>query len=711
MQINFWPILNYSLLNGFLFVSSVFFAFKYFESSRTSVLRLLSHACFLFITSIISIQTAAGVFGGLNTTFVSVLAYGLCLFVFADCGPFFISHCKGFKLNFSLCGILPFIVLIAFLIVELFNGYIYPVWEFDSISYHMPMVYEWLKSGSLWKTAYTVFAGPLGYYPGNGELLAMWNVLPFHADYFADFPNFFLIAVFAITAYDFARHFFSQTGAALFTALFVYCPLVLKQINTAGVDLLFSLSLLYTAYFLYKFAATKKFNYAVLTFLAFGLSAGSKYLAVPYLLIPAVIFTAFALWHFRGRYIHCAVIGLVCFIFAGGFWYLRNWIIADNPIFPAALNLDGREIFKGYGNMTQRILGWSIWQNIPNIRWSEAVELIRKFASSAGYQIFMVFFVIAVSFIYIADSFANSIFKLAHRKPSVFLRFVIELFLFTFLIFLTLFFIFVYFIAPYSYQNFGANIRYALPVILIASFITALCYERFKKMQTVILSLAAALIAFTLIKTFLTPDLPHQMFGFALIKSNLRLFGFLLAKIAAMIIVGAVLFSNRGFQKFGIILLSLLIPFVITSGNNSVFSLRENQKYAILETKYPWLKNVFSAAKWTSEHVKKNENIAYTGFFFNYAFLDSGLFRNIKYINLNGCDRCSYFNYRDKPDSIANGADYGAWKNSMRRSNIKYLVLFDLIKELKREPSWIHGHPYDFQLMFSRDGVYIYRII
>ena len=42
------------------------------------------------------------------------------------------------------------------------------------------------------------------------------------------------------------------------------------------------------------------------------------------------------------------LVGIVMFFFAGGFWYLRNYLLVGNPLFPARVSVMGATLWPGF---------------------------------------------------------------------------------------------------------------------------------------------------------------------------------------------------------------------------------------------------------------------------------------------------------------------------------------------------------------------------
>lgn len=553
-----------ALLNIIVFLSSFLLAFRFFPHARQSKISLLCYACFFSLSAVIGIPMTLGIFGILRPLplTLAVLAYGiLASFVGLQ---YFI---KNFRLESPPLGrikpwpLLAFSFLAVFLLVEFGNALLQPVWEYDSIAYHLPFVRHWIAEGSLWKALFTPYTGPVGYYPGSGEILTLWNVLPVGADFFANTQNIFLMVFFAITAYDFGKKLgFSEGPALLAPILFLHSPIILKEVGSAHVDLFFALGFLYILYFGWEFIRRKEAQLLLPLGMAYGLFVGSKYLALPYAFLTFLPLAFYFMKHFLDKktkksiYLLFLALGFAGFFLTGGFWYMRNFMLTGNPIFPAEVKIGSVVLFEGYGNMTEQILNWSLIKNLDT--FAEIKSFIKQYLFRTGWQ------TIVLGAAYLVGIFFY-ILKKSQRKTTLF-----------FLIIMPVFF-YLYLTTPYTYNDLDANIRYSVLFLFMGALFTAYLSEHMKRIRIFMYGVSAFLILLTLRTALTTPDLPHELFNLRHIKQ-------------------------------------------LAGNPTKIFKIREEQKFSILKHKYPTFTPLIHAFEWLEKNVKPNEGIAYSGFHFRY---------------------------------------------------------------------------------------------
>src|SRR5688500_14489270 len=118
--------------------------------------------------------------------------------------------------------------------------------------------------------------------------------------------------------------------------------------------------------------------------IALGLAFGTKWYAVAYAPIVVVAF-AVALgrrdgWAaaLRGTATVSALVAA-----AGGFWLLRNWVMAGNPVHPSPVEVGGLELFGAPRDEVRELAGWPISHYLFDVDiWR--TYLVDSFARSWG---------------------------------------------------------------------------------------------------------------------------------------------------------------------------------------------------------------------------------------------------------------------------------------------------------------------------------------
>jgi hypothetical protein len=216
-----------------------------------------------------------------------------------------------------------------------------PLTAYDSLSYHLFFPARWLQEHRLSIIATPFSDEAQAYAPANGELYFLWLMLPFHGDLLArigQVPFYLLggVALFAI-----ARRIGAKPEHAVYPAAFYFLSKPgVDQAVGANVDLVCWAMFLSALYIGIAAVDSDERRDWTLWGAAVGLWLGSKFVAVVYLPVLALLpfvrgFRTKAFWALPG----IAMFGLP--------WYLRNWIVAGSPIFPASLTFAGITIAQG----------------------------------------------------------------------------------------------------------------------------------------------------------------------------------------------------------------------------------------------------------------------------------------------------------------------------------------------------------------------------
>ncbi len=216
-----------------------------------------------------------------------------------------------------------------------------PYTLYDSLSYHLFFPARWLQARhvSIIPTPFSDEAQ--AYQPANGELWFLWLMLPFHGDFFARIGQLPFYALGAPVVYALARRMGATPRHALYApTFFLIAPSVVEQAVGANVDLIHAVLFVTSLYLgIAAVDSDARVDWA-LWGVSLGLWLGTKYLALVYLPVMLAIPVVGGL---RGR-AGWALPGVFAF---GAPWYLRNWIVAGSPIYPATLTIAGMSIGRG----------------------------------------------------------------------------------------------------------------------------------------------------------------------------------------------------------------------------------------------------------------------------------------------------------------------------------------------------------------------------
>ncbi|HEX7244199.1 MAG TPA: hypothetical protein VF245_01370 [Solirubrobacterales bacterium] len=212
------------------------------------------------------------------------------------------------------------------------------IFNFDSLWYHMPFAVDMVQSHSTTGLHYpeTVFTN--WFYPQNSELLHSIGILLTQRDMLSLFLNFGFLGLAFLAAWCIGRPYSRGHLTVVAAAILLEChTLVVREPGAAKNDLvaaallLAAAAILVTAYARHPQAvASSALTWPIAAAgLAVGLAVGTKSTAVAMAFALTVAVIALApvgrRWAAAGWWLVPAFLG-------GGYWFVRNLIVAGNPL-------------------------------------------------------------------------------------------------------------------------------------------------------------------------------------------------------------------------------------------------------------------------------------------------------------------------------------------------------------------------------------------
>jgi hypothetical protein len=213
------------------------------------------------------------------------------------------------------------------------------IFNFDSLWYHMPLAADMVQSHSVTGLHYTETVFTNWFYPQNSELLHATGILLTHRDTLSLFLNFAFLALSFLAAWCIGRPYGRGHLTVVAAAIVLEChTLVVREPGAAKNDLVAAALLLATVAILVNGIRVSRQDPRADAFpgwalaaagLATGLAVGTKSTAVAMAaaltLAVLVLAPAGRRWAAAGWWFIPALLG-------GGYWYLRNLIVAGNPL-------------------------------------------------------------------------------------------------------------------------------------------------------------------------------------------------------------------------------------------------------------------------------------------------------------------------------------------------------------------------------------------
>jgi len=541
---------------------------------------------------------------------------------------------RAFQKKIMLAFKSPLHILALFFFLILFLNAFgrFPV-EWDSYSYHLPMSAVFLKKGIL--SHYQYYGVSIGsYYPHSIELLfsLFFSLDGVEQSSLVNSPSVVLLF---LSLYLLARRFLNiKKEISLVGALaFLLLPIIQTHFYEAYVDLYFLAFCLLALYFLFELYSQRQNRYLLFLLLIGSLMLSTRYQGLSFVFFLGlgiiIFFLKYKFWKSTDWKLALSLPGVV---FVGTFFYVRNFILTKNPLFPANINLLGILHFPGHYDFSLLTAETSILFSFPQIASEVFPTLLREL--SLGFLMFL--------FLWISPLFRLKKVKQSLAKNSSFLI--------LFLIFIYLFY--NYLTTPYSALNTAGGFNFSLRLGL---FFLALLYLISLKLAS---SLGSKLLIFVLLLGSV---------GLFLLGKSSSLCNLLLGLLALLLFWGWAQLKKLLYLLPGFFFLLMIL----------IIAFKPQIK--------KW-ENYFA----DSLHLEQ-ANIAYAGTNRHFQLYDRNLNFNVLYLNVNRAQNLKWNKERDLSHHKQKG-NFLTWLKNMKMEDVDYLVLYDRYRNYI-ESTWVRENP------------------
>ena len=210
--------------------------------------------------------------------------------------------------------------------------------SYDTVHYHIVNAAQYLDSGSIRGLPFAQPGDDTGTEPGDGSLLLLAVMLPFHAAGLVDLPNLLctglLVGVSALLSRELGRE--GWTGALAGLVVVSTVCFFETQVRSAYDDALGLLGLVAAMACGLRSARTGARAPLLLAGMSLGLAIGTKEAYI----LPGMVVAAAVLWAHRASWSWRWALG---FLLAMGSlslaWYARDWAITGDPFFPETVRI------------------------------------------------------------------------------------------------------------------------------------------------------------------------------------------------------------------------------------------------------------------------------------------------------------------------------------------------------------------------------------
>jgi hypothetical protein len=267
-----------------------------------------------------------------------------------------------------------------------------PTDNFDSLAYHLPVIVRWIQDASLTRPAEL---GQVAFYPFHWEVLAMLQVLPLGEDLAVALPNLLALGLLALAVFVLARDLGAgATGAWFAVAMISTLPLTLSRLPAIQPDLAVGAFFVAATALGRRAWRTGSTAGTLVWATSLGVLVGLKGSGLVYAAL-SVAFVALDGKNEARLRARAVLLGLLVVGGLGGYWYLRNWMRAGNPLGFVEVTVGGVTLWPGSVDGAQLRRGTLLrlfdptqldhWRILVDVAWRElGVPFLALLLGAAG---------------------------------------------------------------------------------------------------------------------------------------------------------------------------------------------------------------------------------------------------------------------------------------------------------------------------------------
>jgi len=683
----------------------------HYTRSRDDLIEFIATWITIFLGQVVLVQTLLGALGWLNSWNILVVLSAVLIVSLVRFKIFNKTLQLPLHWGQELRSVVLFLQrdrnaqIVFLLVVWILSGFSIsalakPSTLWDALAYHLPMAVDWMQSQYL-RPSYIPGADVANsYFPGNGELLYLWALAPFHNDLLVRLVSVCMWFVLAVALFRVCRKMgASDQASAATTILFLFTPLVLSQATQLTLDMTGAAIFLLAFGYLFEFERPRHVESMVLFSIAGGLFLGVKYSGPAYLLLLCGGASVILLRrNFSGQVITYFYMIFVSFtVLFGGYWFIRNLMLTGSPVYPLQISLLGRTVFPGAISSAHYDFR-RLWDHLGDIQLS---DLLRAASRSLGIPYLLL---LAISgFLSLERLYHHKAKDSRSSRPAT-LILLLGLIPGSLLLYLN---------TPYSIMRFGDDpitinslaegMRFAMVAFALCCPLIALGFSHRPKLLVVLWLILPILLAQSLLFGY---DLTfHSFFSEELVPIRHSFLAGAIITLGAFACYAWTAYkpcSNllRCMAPYHILVFLVLVTFGVGAGMYEAREYRERFRYDI----YRKYGDIAVGWKWVSQNVH-NARVALAGSLLSHPLYGHDLSNEVRYVNIVGDLDDRYHDY--EPFSYRKGGSYGIWLRNLGEWGAQYLVVTGPAAEEKK---WAAEHPEVFGLVFSNSQIRIYRI-
>ena len=243
---------------------------------------------------------------------------------------------------------------------------LYPPSLWDALSYHLP-------PAKIFATEHVIRSTPFLRVCTFPQLSEMWfaGALSVADDITAQLFEFLAALVSGLAVYAWGRRSFSARTGWWAASAWLGSPLVILLAGSAYIDVGLTMFVTLAIYATSKCYSSGELHWGGLAGAFVGFAAASKYSG---LFFGAILATLLVLFSWRHKAWRPLAAFVVCGAIAAGPWYLRNYVVAGNPLFPLLSTVfgtgcwDADDVSRWMAELRRPGIGRS-WTSLAKLPW------------------------------------------------------------------------------------------------------------------------------------------------------------------------------------------------------------------------------------------------------------------------------------------------------------------------------------------------------
>ena len=278
------------------------------------------------------------------------------------------------RLSYFLVTLSVILIFIGF-IFKIFLTAIHPPKNFDNNYFYLPMIVHWFQSGGI--SIFNDFKwSEVSCFPIGSYIYPYFLMIVFKNDLFIGFISPILICFSAFILYGIGRRLDNNHFMSLIFAVSIFMipffNILGAEVNNDVVPIFFTLSYIYM---IISFHKTNNIYALVISGLSTGIVIGCKYPCLLWGFCMGFLSLLIILANSRDLklFVKHMVAWFLSVLCTGGYWYVRNFILTGNFVFPQQIKILGiplyrdNLLYRSFNSLFGNDLSWNFINHLYKI--------------------------------------------------------------------------------------------------------------------------------------------------------------------------------------------------------------------------------------------------------------------------------------------------------------------------------------------------------